>query len=347
MSHRKAKKHPRGHAKLQRLLEAAIIRSEASTITALIAEGADPGGLMPGRHRGSLHVACSVAPFRPNTAFIEALLAVKSVNVNATDVWGSTPLHILLARLGRIRTTNVIATVRLLVAAGADINARNSSGKTPLHLGVELGRWVVSALISLGAVVNLRDNEGSSALVVAARGCLSHVVTELLRAGASVNVPVPLLYHPRVLNFAPVFHKLLRAGADTKELLTHNLVTGTPLFHTKNLPVMRTLVSLGLDVNAHDYQGRTALFYACEYPELTQFLAHAGADVNVQDCVGNTALNTVLRIGLSPFRYPRIIEALYEANIDDTLTNQQGHTALDWARKIGLPMRPRVCVKLP
>ncbi len=48
----------------------------------------------------------------------------------------------------------------------------------------------------------------------------------------------------------------------------------------------------GINVNAQDAQGRTALHYAAEYgfPGLAQELINKGADISIQDNLGETGL---------------------------------------------------------
>ena len=93
------------------------------------------------------------------------------------------------------------------------------------------------------------------------------LVTELLRAGASLYVPPGVRLLWSVLDYGEVFHQLLSAGADPAELscqMTVRSYPSTALFYTGGLSVMRTLVSLGIDVNARDSNGRTILFRVCK-----------------------------------------------------------------------------------
>lgn len=111
---------------------------------------------------------------------------------------------------------------------------------------------------------------------------------------------------------------------------------------------MRTLVSLGVEVNARDQHGPTALFYGCISPELTRFMVERGADANVQDCDGLTALHYVLRtrLSLSFTQIAPILAALFDAGVDDTIRDNEGHTAMHWALQRGFPVWRRECIKL-
>ena len=84
--------------------------------------------------------------------------------VNGVDDDGNTPLHVAISRgYGE-------QTATLLVELGADPNARNQDGRTPLHLAVEreaeaVGRYLILA----GADIHVRDTAGESPAILALR----------------------------------------------------------------------------------------------------------------------------------------------------------------------------------
>ena len=58
--------------------------------------------------------------------------------------------------------------VRVLISLGADVNAVNSSGYSPLHRAAVLGTTaIVEELLKAGADVNLKTDDGETALVYA------------------------------------------------------------------------------------------------------------------------------------------------------------------------------------
>jgi ankyrin repeat protein len=65
-----------------------------------------------------------------NTDMVRSLLSAPSVDVNATDERGSTPLH-EAARYGHDDIC------RILIAAGANLKAKDKDGKTALQLAIQ------------------------------------------------------------------------------------------------------------------------------------------------------------------------------------------------------------------
>lgn len=81
-------------------------------------------------------------------------------------------------------------TVQLLIDAGADVNLL-ARGTRPLHEAVQ-GDWEsptsVSVLLSCGAEVDARDEQGQTALIIAAQHGSVECVRLLLEAGANLNL---------------------------------------------------------------------------------------------------------------------------------------------------------------
>jgi ankyrin repeat protein len=109
---------------------------------------------------------------------IATLLLDQGADVNATDQFGNTSLH-LAVRYPEL--------VRLLLERGARVGARNAFGDTPLHRAVG-DRRVVELLLGAGADATARNLFDKTPLDYSLRGGTSaynlSIVELLIRAGA-------------------------------------------------------------------------------------------------------------------------------------------------------------------
>ena len=92
---------------------------------------------------------------------------------------------------------------------------------------------------------------------------------------------------------------------------------------------VRELLDLGVNVNARDERGRTALHWASDnrHPDIVKMLIDTGADLEIQeDEDGNTAF------ALASFNgHSDIVRMLIDAGSDLYARDRYGRTALRWA----------------
>ena len=106
-----------------------------------------------------IHLASRISARTGDTTILKYLLSIAPLArlravVNAKDAFGNTPLH--YAVKADLYNGSSTATTNLLVTAGANINARDDNGITPLYLAtLFLNIGVVKALVGLGADVNI------------------------------------------------------------------------------------------------------------------------------------------------------------------------------------------------
>ncbi|MDG1208851.1 MAG: ankyrin repeat domain-containing protein [Paracoccaceae bacterium] len=107
----------------------------------------------------------------------EVAAEIATVDVNARDDTGSTPLHWTASR-------GTVANVTALLQRGAKVNARKRSGATPLIVAAGKDTAMVIALLDAGADVNVRGLAAMTPLHWAAFSGSSASVIALLAAGA-------------------------------------------------------------------------------------------------------------------------------------------------------------------
>ena len=220
---------------------------------------------------------------------IARLLVSKRADVNAKTKDGDTPLHGILAgkntleesvrkdrqtpttgreasilmltqeRVKEILEKDGSEFVKFLVSKGADVNVKNNDGDTPLHLAVkENNAEAIKFLLSQKADGNVKNNDGDIPLHLAMKESNIEVVKILVSNGANVNTWDK--------NGMSPLHVASRGG---------------------NIEVVKILVSNGANVNVNvkDKNGRTPLHWAAGWAdvEVVNFLLSHGADVNAND----------------------------------------------------------------
>jgi hypothetical protein len=120
------------------------------------------------------------------------------------DVWLAHGVHLDASAIGRLGATRTgvahcpssngrlgagIAPVRDLLDAGARVNLRDEDGRTALMFAAGYGRLeIVELLLRAGAKVNAQSKSGATALMEAAREGATETVRALLLAGADVSL---------------------------------------------------------------------------------------------------------------------------------------------------------------
>ena len=158
--------------------------------------------------------------------------------------------------------------VNRLISAGADVNAKGNNGVTPLFIAAQNGHAeIVNALLAARADVNAKNNNGVTALFMASQQGHAEIVNALLAGGADVNV--------RIDNGMTVLSIASQKG---------------------HAEIVNALLAARPDVNAKNNNGVTALIAASYvgYAEVVNMLLASGADVNAKGRRGETALGAAL-----------------------------------------------------
>lgn len=205
---------------------------------------------------------------KPKQDDIIAYFIAKGVDVNHKDQEGNTAF--LLAA-----STNNISTVKLLATKVADFNTSNKNGETALTFAVRTAPVaVISFLLDKGAKISQVDHKGFNLAY--------HLVDNYRPFPGNANMgdiseKIDLL-KSKGLDFA-------KAQAD-----------GSTLYHlavTKgNLNLLKLIGTLGINLNAVNKEGMTALHKAAliaRNDEILQFLVAQKADKSIKTEFGETA----------------------------------------------------------
>ena len=174
-----------------------------------------------------------------------------------------------------------------LVLLGSLVDARAAQGDAPLLDAVRAGDTAsVRALLAQGADVNVAEADGTTALHWASYRDDVTTVERLLSAGADVEAANRYGVRPLSLaaagGYAQTLAALLEAGADPT-LMTAGVPPILSAARTGNVEAVRVLARHGADVNATEtLRGQTALMWAAaeDHPAVAQALIDLGADVN-------------------------------------------------------------------
>ena len=133
-----------------------------------------------------LHTACQ----RNNVELIDAcLLHSKNGNVN-TKSFGNYPLHCLVESYNR----NLPNRLEALIEHGADINVQGYCDRTPLmsalvHVNIysNIDESLIKILLSLGASVDIADENGKSPLMQAVYNDNCNIAQLIIEKGAALS----------------------------------------------------------------------------------------------------------------------------------------------------------------
>lgn len=172
------------------------------------------------------------------------------------------------------------AAVMALCDAGASVHATTGEGMTALHLAAETGRHdVLQALLSRGADPDAATRRGDTPLHLATFGSAAETsMAALLDAGADIEednddgvtalMVAARLGRPDVLGWLLAHGALVDARTVTGETALimasdgRNEPTRDPSFHSRIEECLRCLVQAGADINATNDAGMTALYAA-------------------------------------------------------------------------------------
>ena len=148
----------------------------------------------------------------------------------------------------------------------------------------------------MGAEVNLQDNEGITALMIAVGQSDSEAVDVLIGHGADINMQESCGRTALFLSETTCMRQLLECGAIV-DMQDNNKTTALMTACQQNSPASKLNITLllefGAQVDMQDHEGETALMKACVHKHYgcIEPLMIAGADMNMQTKMGLNSFN--------------------------------------------------------
>ena len=163
-----------------------------------------------------------------------------------------------------------VENILSLIKTGVDINVQNDNGMTALMMAAQNGQiGLVEELLKAGANKNLQAHNGDTALICATKEGKKKSVRKLLEFGANVNIQDQD-------GQTAIMHAVMMSNEDCLQLLIHN----------------------GANLNIQDHNGHTALMMsAVKNSDVTNMLIEAGADLNLAGRGGFRAIQHAVLSG--------------------------------------------------
>ena len=228
------------------------------------------------------------------------LLLDKGARVNAANSNGSTAL---------MWAAGDTAKVDLLLERGASVSAKTNDGTTALIAAANHGNVdVIRRLVARGANPRETTKIGIGLQSVALLRTDDAVERTLSAAGLRLSLPVRRADTPlsNTLPNPSLVKQFLDLGADPKEafpLVTRELPAVMAAAYSNALASLR-LLARAADLNIKDNYGDTPLMMAAGAahpdPTIVRFLLERGVDVQARDSAGRTALDWALLQGDTP-----------------------------------------------
>ena len=302
------------------------------TLRAIISHGTDINTAND-MHCTPLMLACMLG----KVEYINQLLHA-GADIEIRGFKGATCIHHAIGRIPyRIIGKDILQTI---IDHGADVNATDNHGKTALMEACEMRNVdAINILLDAGIDTNISDSFGNTCLHYAVCGFSSDdLIQRLLKHGAALNA----IYHgTQELIKTESTPKCLVRNAEAKKIpqnarVGHHITDAfnTCNHHTTDGPssgkeTLQSLIDRGVDVNATNKHGETALMIACHKGnvEVINVLLNAGANSNITDDSGETCIHHACS--------KETLQAIISHGADVNAVNNNGKTALMKACKEG------------
>lgn len=276
-----------------------------------------------------------------DSAILTRLLLDSGADANATDNYGSTPLH---------QITSIDAMELLIEHGQANINLAQGDGRTPLLCILSrYNQEVMLKFLEYGPDCNATDRNGNGALhIVLDRVSPEKAITieALLKRGADPNMKNYEGRSPLFTQFrgssARILDLLLEAGADINAVDRSGMTLLFHLMHDDENERLSDLISRGASATIRDFNGRTILHQTVKKEDFMRwthptsklkFLLGLGLDIHAVDYYGNGLLHELAlrRENHDNYRRSKVVtfwEELLAMGLDLERKNHGGQTPL-------------------
>ncbi|WP_341810978.1 MULTISPECIES: ankyrin repeat domain-containing protein [unclassified Wolbachia] len=255
-------------------------------------------------------------------------------NIETVDVFGWTPLYWAAARNNTSILRSLLQAI-LRYRASVDIEDM-LIGRSPLHIAATNDNVeAVELLINYGAEINYKDAWGWTPFnCAAARGNIE-VMNCLIANGANIetNDPQKILFSIHPYNFLKAVNTMIQLEIckDVIKLVETDFLRYAS--RNGNILMVCALLAAGVNVNASDDLGSTALHKAAKYnhPKVVMTLISYGANVNAQNNSGECPLSYAIER-----RHWIVVMTLLFYCAKTSLPDHCGETVKDLAERQGI-----------
>ncbi|XP_025085724.1 uncharacterized protein LOC112559059 [Pomacea canaliculata] len=282
-------------------------------------------------------------------------LVYLGAEVNELDSEGFTVLQRLAQVPDPSDSESCVKLTKLLFERGARCDIPSKRGETMIDIVVENENWIMMKCLLTHEMLAIREHDDKfllHRLVFSDSGAQHTDVCDLLiEKGLSVNAEdcegnTPLHVAARVGNWDLVEHFIRKGGSGRKPdgngfSILHKFVTSVNMFHSvrdnkamkEHLHTLDVIISSGVDVNATDPRGNTAIHIAAkrQLVGIVKRLIDIVDNLNTTDSDGFTVL---LRLAQTP--HPQclpVLRRLVQKGADINFCSIQGESALTLAVK--------------
>ncbi|NIP28611.1 MAG: hypothetical protein GWN67_28130 [Phycisphaerae bacterium] len=246
----------------------------------------------------------------------------KKQNINKSSQQNSVPENGLLQNLHKAAAQNNIKKIKLLLSDGADVNLKDNDGYTPLFYAIwQRNVDMANLFISHRAEVNLFDETNSTPLHYAVWSADMDMIKLLVEKGADINAgdrkdKTPLQY----------------AIGHMKGNLVDLLLAGETMYPTLHLSAakgdlagIKSFIEKGINIDEKDTIGWTPFLWAASTGRINvcQFLISKGDNVNAKNQDGVTPLHVACLFGQKD-----VAKLLIRKNVDINAKADEGFTPL-------------------